>query len=35
MFLFTTLFLIKLNISVEIWVHAMLNVVTADCLDLR
>lgn len=31
MFLFRTLLHIKLNITVEIWVHALLNVVTADC----
>lgn len=30
MFLFRTLLHIKLNSTVEIWVHALLNVVTAD-----
>lgn len=30
MFLFRTLLHIKLNITVEIWVHALLNDVTAD-----
>lgn len=33
MFLFRTLLHIKLNITVEIWVHALLNVVTADCIS--